>query len=98
MTTLFAVSSDEKAVWLIAIGIGLVVVLVVITLLSLLSSIVTDIDRNVDDLWTVTKRMAQNTTGLYQLAGTGSILRALREEALRQDKLFGDGRPRRVER
>ncbi len=98
MTTLFAVSSDEKVVWLIALGIAFVVVLVVIALLSLLSSIVTDIDDNVDDLWTVTKRMAQNTTGLYQLAGTGSIVRALREEALRQDKLFESNLPRGLER
>ncbi len=51
-----------------------------------------DIDRNVDTLWTMTKRMAINTTGLYQLAGTGSIVRALREELLRHEKLLGVGR------
>lgn len=85
-----AVSSDEKALWGVALGIGLVVVIVVIALLTLLSSIVRDIDEGVDYLWTVTKRMAQNTTGLYQLAGTGSIVRAIREEGLRHDKLLDE--------
>jgi hypothetical protein len=44
----------------------------------------------VASLWTVTKRLAQNTTGLYQLAGTASVLRALREEMIRHDKLLSE--------
>lgn len=87
---LLAVNADERLLWLVALGMGLVVVLVVIALLTLLSRLVRDIDVGVDSLWTVTKRLAQNTTGLYQLAGTGSVLRALREELIRQDKLLTD--------
>jgi hypothetical protein len=87
---LLAVNADERALWYVALGLGLVVVLVVIALVSLLSSLVRDIEVGVDQLWTVTKRMAQNTTGLYQLAGTGSVLRALREELIRHDKLLSD--------
>lgn len=90
MTVLLTVTSQEKIFWYVALGIGLVVILVVIALLSLLSSIVRDIDDGVYKLWTVTKRVAINTTGMYQLAGTASILRALREEALRQDKLLSE--------
>jgi hypothetical protein len=98
MTPLAALSGDDKVFWEIALGIGLVVVVVVIALLTLLWSIVRDIDGGVIRLWTVTKRLAQNTTGMYQLAGTGSILRALREECLRQDKLLSEHNGRRVER
>lgn len=86
-----AVSADAKVLWMITLGMGLVVILVVILLVSLLSKLVNDIDVGVDSLWTVTKRMAQNTTGLYQLAGTGSVLRALREELIRHDKLLSEG-------
>jgi len=90
MTVLLTVSDNEKALWYVALGIGLVVILVVIALLTLLSSLVRDIDVGVDTLWTVTKRLAINTTGMYQLAGTASILRALREECLRQDKMLSE--------
>jgi len=84
-------TSDEFVLWRIALGIGAVVILVVIVLLTLLKSFVRDIDQNVDTLWTMTKRVAINTTGLYQLAGTGSIVLALREELLRHDKLLRGG-------
>ncbi|MGI9098635.1 MAG: hypothetical protein ACR2H2_09140 [Solirubrobacteraceae bacterium] len=81
---------DERVLWTIALGIGLVVCLVVIVLLTMLWSLVRDIDNGVSDLWTVTKRTAINTTGLYQFAGTASIVRALREELLRHEKLLAD--------
>ena len=89
---LLALDSNEKVLWLVALGMGLVVILVVIALLTLLTRLVRDIDDGVHSLWTVTKRLAQNTTGLYQLAGTASILRALREELIRHDKLLADER------
>lgn len=82
------VDSQEKVFWYVALGLGFVVILVVIALLTLLSRLVDDIDVNVDRLWTVTKRLAQNTTGMYQFAGTASILRALREELIRHDKML----------
>ncbi len=87
-----SVDSQEKVFWYIALGLGFVVILVVIALLTLLSRLVDDIDVAVDNLWTVTKRWAQNTTGMYQLAGAGSILRALRDEVIRHDKMFSSER------
>lgn len=87
---ILAVNADGKALWLIALGMGLVVIIVVIALLTLLVKLVRDIDVGVASLWTVTKRMAQNTTGLYQLAGTASVLRALREEMVRHDRLLSE--------
>jgi K+ transporter len=87
---LLGVNADDKVLWTISLGMGLVVVIVVIALLTLLVRLVRDIDVGVASLWTVTKRLAQNTTGLYQLAGTASVLRALREELIRHDKLLSD--------
>ncbi len=94
MTELLAVSVDsqEKVFWYVALGLGFVVILVVIALLTLLSRLVDDIDVAVDNLWTVTKRWAQNTTGMYQFAGAGSIMRALRDEIIRHDKMFSSER------
>lgn len=89
-------TADERVLWTVVVGIGLVVCLVVILLLSLLWSLVRDIDNRVTYLWTVTKRTAINTTGLYQLAGTASIIRALREELLRHEKLLAQVTGRRV--
>jgi len=89
-------TADERVLWTIVLGIGLVVVLVVIVLLSFLWSLVRDIDDRVTYLWTVTKRTAINTTGLYQLAGTASIVRALREELLRHEKLLATVTGRRA--
>ena len=87
---LLGVDADERVLWYIALGMGLVVIFVVIALLTLLTRLVRDIDVGVTSLWTVTKRLAQNTTGLYQLAGTASVLRALREEMIRHDKLLSE--------
>ena len=88
-------TADERVLWTVVLGIGLVVCLVVILLLTLLWSLVRDIDDRVTYLWTVTKRTAINTTGLYQLAGTASIVRALREELLRHEKLLAAATGRR---
>lgn len=89
-------TADERAIWMMILGIGLVVCLVVIILLTMLVTLVKDIDDRVAYLWTVTKRTAINTTGLYQFAGTGSILRALREELLRHEKLLAKATGERV--
>jgi hypothetical protein len=88
---------DERALWMMVLGIGLVVCICVIILLWLLVSIVYDIDERVAYLWTVTKRTAINTTGLYQFAGTASILRALREELLRHEKLLSQATGQKVQ-
>jgi uncharacterized membrane protein YqjE len=82
-------SAEELNLWKVTLMIGLIVILAVIGLLSLLVSFVRSIDREVDMLWTDTKMLATNTTGMYQLAGTASIVRALREELLRHEKFLG---------
>lgn len=89
-------TADERVFWMMVLGLGAVVLLVVIILLTMLWSLVKDIDDRVAYLWTVTKRTAINTTGLYQLAGLGSILRALREELLRHEKLLAEATGEKV--
>lgn len=87
---LLAITSQQTVFWEVALGLGLVVVLVVIAALLLLHRLVRDIDVGVATLWTVTKRLAQNTTGMYQFAGTASISLALRDELIRQDKMLSE--------
>ncbi len=84
-------SPDEVTLWKAVLVAGAILVMAVIGLLSLLLIVVRTIDRNVVQLWTDTKLLATNTTGLYQIAGTGSVVRALREELLRHEKLLRGG-------
>jgi hypothetical protein len=85
MTAIAALSSNQTILWEVALGLGFVVVIAV---LSLLRGLVNDIIEGVDLLWMTTKRVAQNTTGLYQFAGTASIALALRDELIRHDKML----------
>ena len=82
---------DEATLWKAVLLTGVIIVFAVIALLSLLLATVRTIDRNVVQLWTDTKLLATNTTGLYQIAGTASVVRALREELLRHEKLLKGG-------
>ncbi len=84
-------SPEEVTLWKAVLVAGVILVVAVIGLLSLLVVVVRTIDRNVVQLWTDTKLLATNTTGLYQVAGTGSVVRALREELLRHEKLLAGG-------
>ena len=85
-----ALTSQQTIFWEVAAGLGLVVILVVIAVLTLLHVLVRDIDAGVAALWTVTKRLAQNTTGMYQFAGTASIALALRDELIRHEKMLSE--------
>lgn len=87
--TVLALTDEETTMWVIALGIGLVVVIVVIALLSLLLKIVKDIDTNVAILWATAQRMAANTAQTWQLAPLADTADRLREEALRHDQLLG---------
>ncbi len=84
-------SPEEVSLWKAVLLAGAILVMAVVGLLSLLLITVRTIDRNVVQLWTDTKLLATNTTGLYQIAGTGSVVRALREELLRHEKLLRGG-------
>jgi len=88
MNAVLGLAQEHITMWWVTLGLGAVVIIAVIVLLSMLIALVDDIDVNVDNLWTVTQRWAQNTTGMYQFAGTASVARALREELIRHDKMW----------
>ena len=65
----FALSSNQTA-WWITLAVGLVVALVVWALLEVLRRTVRDVDKAVSDVWTMGKRVAQNTSTTYLLNTT----------------------------
>lgn len=78
-----ALAQAHVTMWWISIGIGFVVVLVVITLLSMLIGLVQDIDRNVKSLWNMATRVARNTATTWMLGQTAAATAALRDETAR---------------
>jgi hypothetical protein len=80
--TVIALSANEEA-WWITLAVGLVVALVVWGLLEQLRRTVNEVDRSVDELWTMGKRVAQNTATSHLLETTkargGELLEELEE-------------------
>ena len=62
--------SDNEVAWLITLIVGLVVAGVVWALLELLRRTVDDVERAVDEVWTMGKRVAQNTATTHTLQVT----------------------------
>ena len=85
--TVLALSTNET-LWWVTLGIGLVVALVVWLLLEILRRTVNEVDRAVDDVWTMGKRVAQNTATSHLLVTTkargGELLEELEEHAAAQ--------------
>jgi uncharacterized protein HemY len=67
--TVLALSTNETA-WWITLAVGLVVALVVWALLEVLRRTVLEVERAVDDVWTMGKRVAQNTATSHLLQTT----------------------------
>ncbi len=80
---MLSLAKEHVTMWWISIGIGFVVVLVVITLLSLLIGLVVDIDRNVKSLWNIATRLARNTATTWMLQQTAAATAALNDETAR---------------
>lgn len=83
-----SISADERTFWYIALGIGAVVVVVVIALLSLLLSIVKDIDEGAQAVWRSAKRLAANTATSWQLRETAATLEKIKQEARLHDAML----------
>lgn len=77
---LLALQSEHITFWWITLGMGAVVIVAVIVLLSLLVSFVDDIDQNVKDVWDTATRLAANTATTWMLQQT-----AVRTEELGQE-------------
>jgi Kef-type K+ transport system membrane component KefB len=70
MRVLAEYSDQQMTFWTIALGMGIVVEAAVIVLLSLLVSLVGDIERNVDDVWSTAITVARNTATTWMLGQT----------------------------
>jgi hypothetical protein len=65
-----AITSAEQTAWWVSLGVGLVVALVVWGLLEWLRRTVNDVERGVNEVWTMGKRLAQNTQTTHLLGTT----------------------------
>ena len=80
-------ASSVETAWWISLGVGLVVALVVWFLLEWLRRTVKEVDRAVDDVWIMGKRVAQNTATTHMLVGTRELGVELLEEVKRHGEL-----------
>lgn len=88
MTTgMLALASEHVTFWWITLGLGLVVIIAVIVLLSMLVSLVKDIDRNVRETWETATRVAANTATTWMLQQAASRTEELAEEVQRHAQL-----------
>ena len=82
-----ALASSVQTAWWVSLALGLVVALVVWFLLEWLRRTVNEVDRAVDDVWTMGKRVAQNTGTTHMLLGTKEQGVELLEEVKRHGDL-----------
>jgi hypothetical protein len=90
--TVLALSANETA-WWITLAVGLVVALVVWGLLEVLRRTVLEVERAVDDVWTMGKRVAQNTATTHLLATTKVRGGELLEEVEEHRRAAGRSKP-----
>ncbi len=88
---ILALSQQNLNFWWIAIGLGVVLILAVIVLLSLLSAFVSDIDDRVLDAWETAERLAANTATTWMLDQVALQTNDLRVEVGRHAELLGVG-------
>lgn len=74
-------AGETQTFWQIALGMGAIVVLVVIALLTLLLRVINDIDSGVEELTATAVAVAGNTAAIRELPTTASVLRDISEEA-----------------
>lgn len=86
---ILALSQQNLNFWWIAIGLGVVLILAVIVLLSLLSVFVSDIDDRVLDAWETAERLAANTATTWMLDQVALQTNDLRVEVGRHAELLG---------
>ena len=87
-----AMSTNQTA-WWITLAVGLVVALVVWGLLETLRRSVLEVERAVDDVWTMGKRLAQNTATTHTLLTTKERGVELLEELEQHRAPAGGGGP-----
>jgi hypothetical protein len=82
-----ALASSVETAWWVSLAIGLLVALVVWFLLEWLRRTVNEVNRAVQDVWVMGKRVAQNTATTHMLGGTKELGVELLEEVKRHGEL-----------
>jgi len=77
---IFAIQEEHVTAWWTTLGLGVVLVVAVIVLLSLLVSFVKDIDINVRETWDTATRLASNTATTWMLQQTATRVEDLGNE------------------
>lgn len=80
--------AEHVTFWWITLGMGAVVAAVVIVLLSMLCSLIDDIDRNVIKAWNTATRVARNTATTWSLQQTAAAAGVLRDEVGLHEQLL----------
>jgi hypothetical protein len=86
---ILALSQQNLNFWWICLGLGVVLILAVIVLLSLLRAFVADIDDRVLDAWETAERLAANTATTWMLDQVATSTNDLRVEVERHAELLG---------
>lgn len=89
MTMILALQTEHVNIWWVTLGLGLVVEIAVIVLLSLLVSLVNDIDVNVKEAWETATRVAANTATTWMIQQAGARAEELGREVDRHTELLG---------
>lgn len=91
MSLVVALSQQQAQMWEIAVGLGLVIILVVVTLLTLLARFVREIDQGVAGVWEVAQLVATNTAAGELLTGNldGALVQ-VRDELLAHGQLLSE--------
>jgi hypothetical protein len=84
-------ASTNQTLWWVTLGVGLVVALVVWGLLEALRRTVLEVERSVNDVWTMGKRLAQNTATTHMLVTTKERGVELLEELEQHRAAEGEG-------
>jgi hypothetical protein len=92
MTALvLGLQEEHVTVWWVTLGLGLVVIIAVIVLLSMLVALVKDVDVNVREVWDTATRVAANTATTWMLQQTATRAEDLGNEVQRHIDLLSSG-------
>ncbi len=92
MQMMLGIQEEHVTAWWTTLGLGVVLIVAVIVLLSLLVSFVKDIDTNVRETWDTATRLASNTATTWMLQQTATRVGDLGNEVDRHiEALSGAG-------
>lgn len=87
-SVVLALAEDHITMWWVTLGLGVVVIVAVVVLLSMLIALVDDIDVNVRELWDTATRVAANTATTWMLQQTTVRTAELDAEVQRHAQLL----------